>query len=114
MPPGTAFRGPAEIVVLMQSGFGAAAEREESAVRNECATDEWGVFGYTRRGVIDAQRAAQFGQEIKAAGHIADDLAGQFLEGRKFEIPVCSFCHVEASGLIDRVNEHAAMPGLPA
>ena len=55
MPPGTTFRGPAEIARFMQGGFNAAAEREEAVY------------------------------------------------------------HVNASGLIDRVNEYAAaIPGLPA
>jgi hypothetical protein len=114
MPPGTTFRGPAEIITFMQSGFGSAAEREKADVRNEFATDEWGVFEYTSRGIIDAQRAAQFAQKIKAAGPIADDLAEQFLEGRTFEIPVCFIYHVNAHGQIDKVNEYAAMPALPA
>jgi hypothetical protein len=113
MPPGTAFRGPAEIVTFMQSGFGAAAEREKADVRNEFATDEWGVFEYTSRGVIDAERAAQFAQDIGAAGPGAGDLAGQFLAGRTFEAPVCFIYHVNANGLIDQVNEYAAMPALP-
>lgn len=76
MPPGTTFRGPAEIAAFMKSGFGAAAEREEADVRNEFATSEWGVFEYTSR-VIDAQRAAQFAHKTKAAGPAAGDLAGQ-------------------------------------
>jgi len=114
MPPGTTFRGRAEIVRFMQSGFGAAAEREEADVRNEFATDEWGVFEYTSRGVIDAQRAAQFARKIRAGGNVPDDLAEEFLAGRKFEVPVCFIYHVNASGLIDRVNEYAAMPALPA
>jgi hypothetical protein len=113
MPPGTTFRGPAEIVAFMRSGLGAAAERQEADVRNEFATDEWGAFEYTSRGVIDAQRAAQFAQKIKAAGAVADDLAERFLAGRTFEIPVCFVYHVNASNLIGHVNEYAAMPGLP-
>jgi hypothetical protein len=114
MPPGTTFRGPVEIAAFMKSGFGAAAEREEADVRNEFATDEWGVFEYTSRGVIDARRAVQFAQKIKAAGTVADDLAGQFLEGRTFEIPVCFIYHVNANGQIDKVNEYAAAPTFPA
>ena len=109
MPPGTTFRGPAEIVTFMRTGFSAAAEREEADVRNEFATDERGVFEYTSRGVIDAQRAAQFAAKIGVAGHGPDDLAGH-----RLEIPVCFIYHIDASGLIDRVNEYAAMPGLPA
>jgi ketosteroid isomerase-like protein len=109
MPPGTTFRGPAEIVKFMRSGFGAAADREEADVRNEFATDEWGVFEYTSRGVIDAGRAAQFAAKLGVAGHGADDLAG-----RRFEVPVCFIYHVNASGLIDRVNEYAATPAFPA
>ena len=112
MPPGTTFRGPAEIAAFIKSGFAAAAEREGPAVRNEFAAGEWGVFEYTSRGVIDAQRAAQFAEKIKAAGPAADQLAGQFLEGRTFEIPVCFIYHVNASGQIDTVNEYAATPAL--
>jgi hypothetical protein len=114
MPPGTTFRGPAEIAAFMKSGFGAAAERQEADVRNEFATSEWGVFEYTSRGVIDAQRAAQFAEKIKAAGPASGGLAGQSLEGRTFEIPVCFIYHVNASGQIDKVNEYAATPALPA
>lgn len=114
MPPGTVFRGPAEIAAFMKSGFSAAAERQEADVRNEFATSEWGVFEYTSRGVIDAQRAAQFAEKIKAAGPAAGGLAGQSLEGRTFEIPVCFIYHVNASGQIDKVNEYAAMPAFPA
>lgn len=110
MPPGTEFRGPAEIAVFMKSGFGAAAERQEADVRNEFATSEWGVFEYTSRGIIDAQRAAQFAEKIKAAGPAAGGLTGQSLEGRTFEIPVCFVYHVNASGQIDKVNEYAAAP----
>lgn len=110
MPPGTVFRGPAEIAEFMKSGFGAAAERQEADVRNEFATSEWGVFEYTSRGVIDAQRAAQFAEKIKAAGPVAGGLAGQSLEGRTFEVPVCFVYHVSASGQIDKVNEYAATP----
>jgi SnoaL-like domain len=109
MPPGTTFRGPAEIVTFMRSGFDAGAEREEAAVRNEFATDEWGVFEYTSRGVIDAERAAQFASKLGVSALGADDL-----EGRTFEVPVCFIYHVNASGLIDQVNEYAAMPALPA
>jgi hypothetical protein len=114
MPPGTVFRGPAEIAAFMKSGFSAAAERKEADVRNEFATSEWGVFEYTSRGVIDAQRAAQFAEKIKAAGPAAGGLAGQSLEGRTFEIPVCFIYHVNASGQIDKVNEYAATPAFPA
>lgn len=114
MPPGTTFRGPAEIAAFMRSGFGAAAEREEADVRNEFATDERGVFEYTSRGVVDALRAAQFAQKIKAAGAAAGDLAGQSLEGRAFEIPVCFIYHINASGQIDKVSEYAATPAFPA
>jgi ketosteroid isomerase-like protein len=110
MPPGTEFRGPAEIAAFMKSGFGAAAERQEADIRNEFATSEWGVFEYTSRGVIDAQRAAQFAEKIKAAGPAAGQLAGQSIEGRTFEIPVCFVYHVNASGQIDKVNEYAATP----
>lgn len=110
MPPGTTFRGPAEIARFMQGGFNAAAEREEADVRNEFSTDEWGVFEYTSRGVIDAGRAAQFAAKIGIAAPGAEELAGQ-----TFEVPVCFVYHVNASGLIDRVNEYAAaIPGLPA
>ena len=114
MPPGTTFRGPAEIAAFMRSGFSAAAEREEADVRNEFATDERGVFEYTSRGVVDAQRAARFAQKIKAAGAAAGDLAGQSLEGRAFEIPVCFIYHINASGQIDKVSEYAATPAFPA
>jgi hypothetical protein len=114
MPPGTTFRGPAEVAAFMKSGFGAAAEREEADVRNEFATDEWGVFEYTSRGVIDARRAARFAQKIKAAGPAAGNLAARSLEGRAFEIPVCFIYHVNASGQIDTVNEYAAAPAFPA
>jgi hypothetical protein len=67
------------------------------------------VFEYTSRGVIDAERAAQFASQlgVDATG------AGQ-LEGRTFEVPVCFVYHVNASGQIDQVNEYAAMPALPA
>lgn len=76
-------------------------------MRNEFATDEWGVFEYTSRGVIDARRAAEFAEKTGVAGHGADDLAG-----RRFEVPVCFVYHVNASGLIVRVTEYAAfMPG---
>jgi hypothetical protein len=110
MPPGTTFRGPAEIARFMQGGFNAAAEREEADVRNEFSTDEWGVFEYTSRGVIDAGRAAQFAAKIGIAAPGAEELAGQ-----TFEVPVCFVYHVNASGLIDRVHEYAAaIPGLPA
>jgi hypothetical protein len=109
MHPGTTFRGLDEIVKFLRSGFGAAAEREEADVRNDFATDEWGVSGYTSRGVIDMERAAQFAAKIGVAGRRADDLAG-----RRFEIPVCFIYHASASSLIDRVNESAAMPGIPA
>ena len=102
MPPGTTFHGPAEIAAFMRSGFTAGTEREPD-VRNEFATDEWGVFEYTSRGVIDPQRAAQFAGEIGVTGHRADDHAG-----RRFEIPVCFIYHVNTSGLIDRVSEYAA------
>ena len=64
MPPGTAFRRPAEIVTFTHSGFGAAAEREEADVRNEFATNECGALGYTSRDAIDAQRAA--GSPVRA------------------------------------------------
>lgn len=114
MPPGTTFHGPAEIATFMRSGFDAAAQRQEADVRNEFATDAWGVFEYTSRGVIDARRAAQFAQKIKAAGQVAEGLAERSLEGRTFEIPVCFIYHVNAHGLIDRVNEYAAMPAFPA
>ena len=106
MPPGTTFRGSAEVVKFMQSGLGAAAEREQADVRNEFATDEWGVFEYTSRGVIDAERAAQFVQKIGTAGPSAEDLTG-----RRFEVPVCFVYHVNAEGLIDQVNEYVA--GMP-
>jgi hypothetical protein len=109
MPPGTTFRGPAEIVTFMRSGFDAGADRPEPDVRNEFATDEWGAFEYTSRGVIDAERAATFAAKLGVAAVGADDLAG-----RTFEVPVCFIYHVNASGLIDRVNEYAAMPALPA
>jgi hypothetical protein len=109
MPPGTTFRGPAEIAGFPRSGFGAAAGRDEADVRNEFATGERGVFGYTSRGVIDAERAAQFAEKTGVAGHGAGDLAG-----RRFEIPVCFTYHVNAKGLIDRVSEYATIPGLPA
>ena len=98
----------------MQSGFGAAAKREEADVRNEFATDEWGAFEYTSRGVIDAQRAAQFAEKIGAGGQVPADVAEKFLAGRRFEVPVYFIYHVNGSGLIDRVNEYAAMPALPA
>jgi ketosteroid isomerase-like protein len=114
MPPGTTFRGRAEIVGFMRGGFGASAEREEADVRNEFATDEWGVFEYTSRGVIDAQRAAEFAARLGIAGPGGDDLAGQLRAGRRFEVPVCFVYHVNADGLIDRVSEYAAMPPLPA
>jgi ketosteroid isomerase-like protein len=107
MPPGTAFRGRAEIVRFMQGGFGASAEREEPDVRNEFAADEWGVLEYTSRGVIDAAK-------LGVTGSGGEDLAGQLLAGRQFEVPVCFVYHVNADGLIDRVNEYAAMPPLPA
>jgi hypothetical protein len=113
MPPGTTFHGPDEITTFMRSGFDAAAKREEADVRNEFATDEWGVFEYTSRGIIDARRAAQFAQKIKGTGQVADDLA-EHLEGRGFEIPVCFIYHVNPDGLIDQVNEYAAMPTFPA
>jgi hypothetical protein len=109
MPPGTTFRGPAEILAFMRSGFDAGAEREEPFVRNEFATDEWGVFEYTSRGVIDAERAAQFASQLGVDATGADRL-----EGRAFEVPVCFVYHVNASGQIDQVNEYAAMPALPA
>jgi ketosteroid isomerase-like protein len=109
MPPGTTFRGPAEILTFMRSGFDAGAEREDPAVRNEFATDEWGVFEYTSRGVIDAQRAAQFAAQLGVDAIGAEDLAG-----RTFEVPVCFVYHVNANGQIDQVNEYAAMPALPA
>ena len=54
------------------------------------------------------------GPLIKASGPIAEELAGQFLEGRTFEIPVCFIYHVNASGQIDKVNEYAAAPAFPA
>jgi hypothetical protein len=109
MPPGTTFHGPGEIVTFMRSGFDAGAEREEPAVRNEFATDEWGAFEYTSRGVIDAERAAQFAAKLGVEAIGAEDLAG-----RMFEVPVCFIYHVNASGQIDQVNEYAAMPALPA
>jgi hypothetical protein len=109
MPPGTTFHGRAEITRFMRSGLSAAAARDESDLRNEFATDEWGVFDYTSRSVIDAERTAKFAQAIGVAGHGADDLAG-----RRFEIPVCFIYHVNASGLTDRVNEYAAMPAVLA
>jgi hypothetical protein len=52
----------------MRGGFGASAERAAPDVRNEFATDEWGVFEYTSRGVIDAQRAAGFAGQLGIAG----------------------------------------------
>jgi hypothetical protein len=107
MPPGTTFRGPGEIVAFMRSGFGAGAEREEPAVRNEFATDEWGAFEYTSRGVIDAERAAQFAAKLGV-----DATGAEILAGRTFEVPVCFTYHVNASSQIDQVNEYAAMPAL--
>ena len=109
MPPGTTFRGRDEIVAFIRGGFGASAERAEPDVRNEFATGDQGVFEYTSRGVIDAQRAAEFAAQVGAAGPAGDDLAGQ-LAGQPFEVPVCFVYHVNADGLIDRVNEYAAMP----
>jgi hypothetical protein len=82
-------------------------------VRNEFATDDQGVFEYTSRGVIDAQRAAEFAAQLGVAGPGGDDLGGR-LEGQPFEVPVCFVYHVNADGLIDRVNEYAAMPPPPA
>lgn len=110
MPPGTTFHGRDEIVQFIRSGFSAATDREEADVRSEFATDEWGVYEYTSRGIIDAERAAQFAQKIGTAGHASADLVG-----RGFEVPVCFIYHVHPHGLIDTVNEYvAAMPALPA
>lgn len=113
MPPGTTFRGRDQIVAFMRGGFGASAERAEPDVRNEFATDDRGVFEYTSRGVIDAQRAAKFAAQLNIAAPGAEDLAGR-LEGQHFEVQVCFVYHVNADGLIDQVNEYAAMPPLPA
>lgn len=88
MPPGTTFRGRDEIVGCMRGGFGASAERAEPDVRNEFATDDQGVFEYTSRGVIGAQRAVEFAAQLGVAGPAGDDLAGQ-LAGQQFEVPVC-------------------------
>lgn len=99
MPPGRTFHGRAEIVGFLQGGWVAAASREGTEVRNEFATDEWGVFEYTSRGTIDADRAARFGSLIGV------DAAK--LVGASFEVPVCFVYHVNG-GEIDRVNEYAA------
>ena len=64
------------------------------------------------RGIINAQRAAEFAAQLGVAGPGGDDLAGQ-LAGQPFEVPVCFVYQVNADGLIDRVNEYAAMPPLP-
>lgn len=113
MPPGKTFRGRAEILAFMRGGFGAAAERAAPEVRNEFATDDRGVFEYTSRGVIDAQRASEFAARLGVAGAGGDELAGK-LQGQPFEVSVCFIYHVNADGLIDQVNEYAAMPPLPA
>lgn len=113
MPPGTTFRGRAEVAAFMRSGFGASAERAEPDVRNQFATDEQGVYEYTSRGVIDARRAQEFAAKVGIAGPGGTDLAAK-LEGQPFEVHVCFVYRVNADGQIDRVNEYASMPALPA
>jgi pullulanase/glycogen debranching enzyme len=73
------------------------------------------AYGYRVSGPWNPapQRAPEFAAQFGVAGPGGDDLAGR-LAGQPFEVPVCFVYHVNADGLIDRVNEYAAMPPLPA
>jgi hypothetical protein len=104
MTAATQYHGLAEIRAFLQTGFGASAEREQPDVRNEFATDEWGAFEYTSRGTI-GEDAVGFAASLGVPAHIAKGFIG-----RTFEVPVCFIFHVNSQGLIDRVNEYAAMP----
>ncbi|MBL7165702.1 MAG: nuclear transport factor 2 family protein [Dehalococcoidales bacterium] len=102
MPPGTVFRGSAQILGFLKSGWNAAAARQEPQVRNDFACGQDGVFEYTSRGTIDAQKATQFAAVTGAAQSPVN------LVGKEFSFHVCFVYHVNVEGLIDRVNEYAA------
>jgi ketosteroid isomerase-like protein len=106
MATGKKFRGPTEIRAFMQGALNASATRDAPDIKNDFATADSGVFEYVSSGTVDAQNASRF---AAIAGMPADAVVG-----KRFSFSVCFIWHINANGLIDRVNEYFSAPLLSA
>jgi putative sterol carrier protein/ketosteroid isomerase-like protein len=102
MATGNKFHGLMEIRAFMQSALDASATRDVPEIRNDFAVDDSGVFEYVSSGTVDAQNASKF---AAMAGLPADALGG-----KRFSFSVCFIWHINADGLIDRINEYTSAP----